>query len=139
MWNSIIFDLDGVIVHTDQYHYQAWKAVADQINIHFDKEINHRLRGVSRKESLNIILEDAERQYSEVEKSVWMDWKNDYYQKLLNSITSADVSEEVQITLQVLKDSGYKLAIGSSSRNARLILEKTGLVELFNAISDGTI
>lgn len=51
MWNSIIFDLDGVIVHTDQYHYQAWKAVEDQINIHFDKEINHRLRGVSRKES----------------------------------------------------------------------------------------
>lgn len=135
---GIIFDLDGVLVHTDKYHYQAWKMVADKMGIYFDETINNRLRGVSRMESLEIILEKYDGMLTTVEKETIADTKNTYYRELLQQMTPEDVTEEVRRTLAVLRERGYKLAIGSSSKNARLILEKVDLLYAFDGISDGT-
>lgn len=135
---AFIFDLDGVIVFTDQYHYQAWKKVADRLGIFFDEKINNRLRGVSRMESLQIILENAGKEYLENEKQLLAEEKNEYYKKFLENIRPAEVTEEIRETLKSLREKGYKLAIGSSSKNARYILEKAALLDWFDAISDGT-
>lgn len=136
-YKAIIFDLDGVICHTDHYHYLAWKEVADSMGIYFDEEINDRLRGVSRMESLDIILERYQGELSKEEKDHYATVKNDIYRKLLNTMTPDDLSEEVKATLDQLKAKGLKLAIGSSSKNARLILKQIGLENYFDAISDG--
>lgn len=135
---GLIFDLDGVIVFTDKFHYQAWKKMADQMGIYFDEEINNRLRGVSRMESLEIILERYEgTPLSAEDKQSMAEEKNNTYRELLKTMTPADVTGEVRDTLRELKQKGYKLAIGSSSKNARFILEKVELLEAFDAISDG--
>jgi beta-phosphoglucomutase len=134
---GFIFDLDGVIVFTDKFHYQAWKQMCDRIGIYFDETINNRLRGVSRAESLEIILEKYEGTLTEVEKAKLMEEKNGIYRERLTTMTSADVSDEVRETLQTLRNQGFKLAIGSSSKNARFILEKVGLLDAFDEISDG--
>ena len=136
--SAIIFDLDGVIVHTDMYHYQAWKQLADRLNIHFDEQINNRLRGVSRMESLDIVLENSEyAALSSTEKEALAMEKNETYKTLLQAMTPADVSAEVNETLHKLKEMNYRMAIGSSSRNAGLILEKIGLADFFDAVADG--
>lgn len=137
MQKGIIFDLDGVICHTDNYHYQAWKALADELGIYFDEEINKRLRGVSRMESLEIILEKSSITYSDSEKEKLADKKNEIYKKLLENITPDDLSKEVMDTLLELRKRKILLAIGSSSKNAKLILEKLGLLDFFDAICDG--
>ena len=135
---GLIFDLDGVIVFTDKFHYQAWKKMADQMGIYFDEEINNRLRGVSRMESLEIILERYEgTSLSAEDKQSMAEEKNNTYRELLKTMTPADVTGEVRDTLRELKQKGFKLAIGSSSKNARFILEKVELLEAFDAISDG--
>lgn len=129
----MIFDLDGVICFTDKYHYQAWKKVADDIGVYFDEKINDRLRGVSRMESLDIILERGEKLYTQAEKCILANQKNELYKELLYRMTPADLSEEVKNTLDELKVRGRILAIGSSSKNAKLILERLGLDGYFNA------
>lgn len=134
---SIIFDLDGVIVFTDKFHYQAWKKMADRIGVDFDEQINNRLRGVSRAESLEIILEKYDGALTIEEKMELMEEKNSTYCELLATMTTADVLDEVRDTLKQLREKGYKLAIGSSSKNARFILEKVELLDTFDAISDG--
>ena len=134
---AFIFDLDGVIVFTDKYHYQAWKKMADGMGIYFDENINNRLRGVSRAESLEIILEKYDGQLTPDKKAALLEEKNNTYRNLLAGMTPADVTDEVIDTLLKLKQRGHKLAIGSSSKNARFILDKVGLTEMFNAISDG--
>ena len=136
---AFIFDLDGVLVFTDKYHYLAWKQVADELGIYFDEIINNRLRGVSRVESLEIILERYEGSpllCSDKEKVA--EKKNEIYRKSLTEMTPNDVTEETRNTLIELKNRGYKLAIGSSSKNAKFILERVGLTQYFDAISDGT-
>lgn len=135
---AIIFDLDGVICFTDQYHYRAWKQIADKEEIYFDEQINERLRGVSRMESLGIILERAQKAYTEVEKEKLAEEKNIIYRELLKQMSPKDLSEEVSATLKLLREMGLKLAIGSSSRNTKDILERLGLSYFFDAISDGT-
>ncbi|RGT72201.1 beta-phosphoglucomutase [Ruminococcus sp. AF18-22] len=137
-YKGIIFDLDGVICFTDQYHYQAWKKLADSIGVYFDKKINDRLRGVSRMESLEIILEKSKRQYSAEEKEKLSAEKNGLYVELLDNMTPADLSDEVRDTLYKLRKRGIKLAIGSSSKNTKKILERIGMSDFFDAISDGT-
>ncbi|MDE5803623.1 MAG: beta-phosphoglucomutase [Lachnospiraceae bacterium] len=137
-YQAVIFDLDGVICHTDKYHYLAWKQMADDLNIHFDEEINNRLRGVSRMESLEIILEGSSRTFSDAEKEKLAAEKNERYVNLLGEMTAADLSGEVWETLEQLRGKGLKLAIGSSSRNAKLILGRLGLKDYFEAVSDGT-
>ncbi|MCL2254304.1 MAG: beta-phosphoglucomutase [Lachnospiraceae bacterium] len=135
---GLIFDLDGVIVHTDMYHYKAWKKLADRLNIFFDDQINNRLRGVSRMESLEIILENAKTlNPSDSEKEAYATEKNETYKELLKQMTQADLSKDVAKTLYELKERNYRLAIGSSSRNAGLILDKIGLSDFFDAVSDG--
>ena len=136
---AFIFDLDGVIVFTDKFHYQAWKKIADEMGIYFDEEINNRLRGVSRMDSLEIILERYEGEpLSQKEKEDLAERKNGLYRELLNTMTPEDVSSEVRSTLKELQNRGYLLAVGSSSKNAKFILAKVDLLHAFDAISDGT-
>lgn len=135
---AVIFDLDGVICFTDKYHYQAWKDLADRLGIYFDEQINNRLRGVSRMASLDIILERADRSYTQEEKDAFAEEKNASYVELLQQMSPADLSDEVKETLNVLRAAGYRLAIGSSSKNTKLILSRIGLGGFFDAISDGT-
>lgn len=135
---GIIFDLDGVICFTDEYHYLAWKELADRLGIPFDRKDNERLRGVSRMASLEIILEKSEKAYTEAEKQSFCEEKNNRYREYLSRMTPADLSEETASTLLKLRERGYLLAIGSSSRNAKTILEKIGLGSFFDAVSDGT-
>ncbi len=137
MIKAFIFDLDGVICFTDEYHYQAWKQLADKEGIYFDKEINNRLRGVSRMESLNIILERSNKSYSEEEKIQLADYKNEIYKKLLEKMSPKDVSDDTLNTLNQLKKLGYKIAIGSSSKNTKFILTKLGIINMFDEIVDG--
>lgn len=136
-YKAIIFDLDGVICHTDQYHYQAWKALTERLHIPFDETINNRLRGVSRMQSLNIILEKSKKQYTALEKEAFAEEKNKIYRKLLAGMTPDDLSDEVRKTLKALKSKGLKLAIGSSSKNTPIILHQIGLGDFFDAVSDG--
>lgn len=135
---GIVFDLDGVICSTDHYHYLAWKALADKLNIYFDETINNRLRGVSRMESLEIILERSEKCYSQQEKESFAAEKNEVYKQLLVQMNASDLADEVKTTLDTLRQRGYKLAIGSSSKNTKLILSRLGLENYFYAIADGT-
>ena len=134
---AIIFDLDGVLVHTDQYHYQAWKSLADELNLPFDEKKNDRLRGISRVESLEIVLEDSDKTYTNEEKEHMAEKKNEIYRRLLSQMTPQDVKAEVREALSQLKNMGYLLAVGSSSKNAKYILERTALTGYFDAISDG--
>lgn len=136
---AIIFDLDGVICSTDEYHYLAWKKIADEEGVAFDRETNERLRGVSRQESLEIILQNSKSSYSEEEKFFMMKRKNNYYRELLSNMSSDDVEPETKETLDRLREMGLKLAIGSSSKNTSFILERIGLDDYFDAVSDGTI
>ena len=138
-YKAIIFDLDGVICFTDEYHYLAWKELADELNIPFDRTINERLRGVSRMDSLEIILEKySGPEFSKDEKEKFAGKKNDIYRKSLENMSEKDLSDEVRDTLNTLRDKGLKLAIGSSSKNTKFILKQIGLEGFFDAISDGT-
>lgn len=136
-YKAVIFDLDGVICSTDDYHYEAWKELAEQIGVPFDKEINNLLRGVSRQKSLEIILRNHDIVYSDEEKKELTDKKNLIYRGLLKSMTPKDLDPEVDLVLKKLKEEGLKIAIGSSSKNARLILGYLGIENEFDAISDG--
>lgn len=135
---AVVFDLDGVICFTDKFHYQAWKALADRLGIYFDEVINNRLRGVSRMASLEIILERADREYTREEKEAFAAEKNDTYRELLKNMGPDDLADEVRDTLLELRDRGYKLTIGSSSKNTKFILGQIGLGGFFDAIADGT-
>lgn len=135
---AIIFDLDGVICSTDEYHYRAWKQLADELHVSFDRAVNNRLRGVSRMESLEIILE----QYhgpalSEEQKNKLAEHKNAIYRESLKAMTPTDLSVEVKSTLDILRSKGYLLGIGSSSKNTPFILERIGLDHYFDAVVDG--
>lgn len=137
-YKAVIFDLDGVICTTDEYHYQAWKKMADGMNIYFDRTINNRLRGVSRMESLEIILEQYHGPALSEERKVELaTQKNDLYRESLHQMSPADLSEEVKTTLDALRAAGLKLAIGSSSKNTPFILGQLGLGNYFDAVSDG--
>lgn len=134
---AVIFDLDGVIVSTDECHYSAWKKMADEECIYFDREINNRLRGVSRMESLEIVLERAEKVYSETEKIELAERKNNYYKEYIKELTPKDILPGVMENLNELKNNAIKIAIGSSSKNTPVILEQVELANYFDAVSDG--
>lgn len=137
MIQEVIFDLDGVIVSTDEFHYQGWQHLADELGVYFDRHINERLRGVSRMGSLEILLERATRSYTLAEKQECCDRKNKYYQALLESLSRADILPGVLKLLPELKARGIKIAIGSSSRNCPTILERVGLAGVFDTVVDG--
>ena len=134
---GVIFDLDGVIVSTDDCHYQAWKRIADEEGIPFTKTDNERLRGVSRMESLAIVLEKATRHYSQPEQEELATRKNHYYVELIGDLDKTSLLPGAEKAIRWLKEKGIKIAIGSSSRNAPLILAQIQLSDAFDAIADG--
>lgn len=136
-YRGIIFDLDGVICCTDQYHERAWREMAEEFGIYFDPAVSNRLRGVSREESLEIILEHAGKVFSPEEKKKMAEKKNAIYIKLLDRMSPGDLEEDVRSTLEQLRNRGCLLAIGSSSKNTRKILDKIGLGNYFDAVCDG--
>ncbi len=137
MIKAVIFDLDGVIVSTDDCHYEAWKKMADEEGIYFDKIINNRLRGISRMESLEIVLERAEKTYSDDEKIQLAERKNVYYKEFITKLTPSDILHGAKETLEELRNNGIKIAIGSSSKNTPTILKQIGLESYFDVVSDG--
>lgn len=139
MIRGIIFDLDGVIVSTDKYHYEAWKSLADKENIYFDEEINNNLRGVSRRESLNIILKNSNKTYTESEIDEMLTYKNDIYKASLINISPKDILPGILDLLDFLDKKNIKTAIGSSSKNAKIILERISLLDRFDVIIDGSV
>jgi beta-phosphoglucomutase len=134
---AVIFDLDGVIVSTDEYHYLGWQRLADELGIPFNRHINERLRGVSRMESLDIILEQAAQPYTAAEKLEFAERKNTYYREFLQQVSPKDILPGVLELLAELKTRKIKIAIGSSSRNTPLILAQIGLSDTFDAVADG--
>lgn len=135
---GLIFDLDGVLLSTDHYHYLAWRELADSLGIDFTEGDNAQLRGVSRMESLEIILrKKPSLTLSKEEKTAIATQKNERYREFLQQLTPASVSDEVRQTLLTLHQRGYLLAVGSSSKNTRFILAQTELTDYFDAIADG--
>lgn len=135
---AVIFDLDGVIVSTDDYHFRGWKRLTDEEGIPFTRENNERLRGVSRMESLDLVLERAEKTYTDAQKLEMATRKNDYYRESLKALSPADILPGVLDVLNELTRRGIKMAIGSSSKNAGPILSAIGLDDRFDAVADGT-
>ncbi len=131
---GVIFDLDGVIVDTAVFHYQAWKKLADELEISFDEQANEKLRGIPRRESLLVLMgfDPGEEKIHE-----YMDRKNVYYLEMVKSIKTGEMLPGVGNLLAELKSHGYKLALASSSKNARLVLEKLGITPIFGVIVDG--
>ncbi len=136
--SAIIFDLDGVICSTDQYHCQAWKALANRLGLPFDETISQKLRGVSRMDSLEILLGQKGPDYPVEVKQRLAEEKNEIYRHFLDRLTPEDLPKDVRQTLRTLRQRGYLLAIGSSSKNTRLILKRLGLGNFFDAVADGT-
>ncbi len=134
---AFIFDLDGVIVDTAKYHYLAWKKIANSLDIDFTHEHNELLKGVSRVRSLDIILDLGKIDASQEQKDQWLFQKNEDYLSYLVDMDSSEILPGVVPVLEFLKEKGQKIALGSASKNARPILEKTGIASFFDAIVDG--
>lgn len=132
-----IFDLDGVIVDTAKYHYLAWKELAEELGFFFKESDNERLKGVSRMRSLEILLEVGGVTASESEKLKMAQSKNTRYVKMLDNLDKSELLEGAEEYLRKLKREGVKIALGSASKNAPLILDKLGITHLFDAIVDG--
>ncbi|MCV9931537.1 beta-phosphoglucomutase [Flavobacterium sp. LS1R47] len=134
---AFIFDLDGVIVDTAKYHYLAWQKIANALNIDFTHEHNELLKGVSRVRSLDIILELGNIQASQEDKDKWLIQKNEDYLTYLVDMNESEILPGVLPILQFLKEKKQAIALGSASKNARPILEKTGIISYFDVIVDG--
>lgn len=137
---GVIFDLDGVIVSTDNLHYEAWLKLAQNLGITtYTKEDNERQRGISRMESLEVVLEKSDQQYTKEEKITLAEEKNDIYKEMLKTLGPEHLLPGVLETIHKLKKLGILTAIGSASKNTQYILERLEIVDLFDAICDGTI
>ncbi|TDE31235.1 beta-phosphoglucomutase [Flavobacterium ranwuense] len=134
---AFIFDLDGVIVDTAKYHYLAWQKIANELNIEFTLEHNELLKGVSRVRSLDIILELGKVEASQEDKNRWLVQKNEDYLSYLVDMNENEILPGVFTILKFLKENKQPIALGSASKNARPILEKTGIISYFDAIVDG--
>ncbi len=132
---AFIFDLDGVITDTAEFHFLAWKQLADEEGVPFTREDNEQLRGVSRRESLSRMLKG--RPIDEQTAQVWMTRKNDYYVRYLDEVTPSHLLPGVGAFLQAAHAAGIKLGIGSASKNAKNVLERLGVIDMFGVIGDG--
>lgn len=137
MYRGFLFDLDGVIVDTAKYHYQAWKELATRLGVSFSIEDNERLKGVSRQKSLEIIIELGGLSLSEAEKEDCCAQKNERYLQFLSQMREDEVLPGVRSFLKSAREAGLKIALGSASKNSIFILEKLHLVDSFDAIIDG--
>jgi len=134
---AVIFDLDGVLVDTAVFHYQAWRRMAKEFNFDFTEAENEQLKGVSRVESLELILKWAEKVVPAEEKERLARMKNTWYLELIDGMKNGDVLPGTIALLTYLRGEGKKIALGSASKNAVRILEKTGVLDYFDAIIDG--
>jgi len=133
---AIIFDLDGVLTDTSEYHYRAWKRLADEEGIPFTHQENDEyLRGVSRRESLMYIIRG--RNYSEVQIQEMMDRKNRYYNEMITSMSPQDLVTGGRDLLSEIRNAGIKVAIASGSKNCRLVLEHLDIMSYLDGIADG--
>lgn len=137
MHKGLLFDLDGVIVDTAKYHYLAWKKLADQLGISFTEKDNERLKGVSRMRSFEIILEIGNRSMTTEEKEHYCKLKNAQYLEYIKKLKKEEILPGVKEFLEDCKKKGYRIALGSASKNSMLILERLELLEAFDEIIDG--
>ena len=137
MIKAFLFDLDGVIVDTAVFHYQAWKRLANQLGFDIDEKFNETLKGISRMDSLDAILKHGRISLSQLEKDNYAKTKNDWYLELVNQMTVKDVLPGVENFIKEARLNGVKIGLGSASKNAKLILEKTNILDLFDVIIDG--
>ncbi len=135
---GLLFDLDGVIVDTAKYHYLTWKNLAEKLEINFTKEDNERLKGVSRLRSLEIILEIGGIELSAEEKERLCTQKNDIYLNYVKALREEEMLPGVKEFLKEARKKGYKISLGSASKNSMLILERLNITQLFDAVIDGT-
>ncbi|MFW6044471.1 MAG: beta-phosphoglucomutase [Planctomycetota bacterium] len=124
---AVIFDLDGVLVSTDEYHYRSWQQMADEEGIPFDREFNHRFRGVSRMECLDMLLEQTDRDYTDTERQKLADRKNGYYREMIAELSPQDMLPGARGTIDELQDRKVDIAVASGSKNAPFIMDKIGL------------
>ena len=138
MIKGFIFDLDGVLTDTAEYHYKAWKRLADKLTIPIDREMNEQLKGISRMDSLDRILAIGNRTevYSIEEKEQLADEKNEDYKKLILTVTPADLLPGIADLLADLKAAGIRLALASASKNGPVIMERLGIADLFDTVVD---
>ncbi len=134
---AFIFDLDGVIVDTAKYHYLAWKKIANELGIDFTHEHNELLKGVSRVRSLDIILELGNIEATQENKDKWLVQKNEDYLSYLVNMDESEILPGVMPVLKFLKENKQGIALGSASKNAKPILEKTGIMDYFDVVVDG--
>lgn len=139
MIRGFLFDLDGVLVDTAQYHFLAWQRMAAELGIHFGEAENEQLKGVSRAESLNRILAWGGKTISDAEKQHWMTLKNEWYLELVRGMPADDYLPGAHEFLRASRAAGIKVALGSASKNAPLILERLGWIPLFDALVDGNV
>lgn len=139
MIRGFLFDLDGVLVDTAQYHFLAWQRMASELGIHFGEAENEQLKGVSRAESLNRILAWGRKALSDAEKQHWMTLKNEWYLELVRGMPANDYLPGAYEFLVASRAAGIKVALGSASKNAPLILERLGWMPLFDALVDGNV
>ncbi|MGM0603455.1 MAG: beta-phosphoglucomutase [Bacillota bacterium] len=132
---AFIFDLDGVITDTSEYHFESWKKLSEEEGLKFDRKINEKLRGVSRMRSLEIILDGKE--LSDSVKKDFTDRKNEYYQQSLENLDKDNIIDNMETILKSLKDRGFKIAVASSSKNAKKVLKRLKIIDIFDTISDG--
>lgn len=133
---AVIFDLDGVITDTAEYHFLAWKSLADELDLPFDKEFNEKLKGVSRMESLELILSLGNAVYSDEEKKALAEKKNDLYKEMIQKVTPADLLPGIEPLLKELQEAGIGIALASASKNAPFILDRLGVTHYFNHVVD---
>lgn len=137
---AIIFDLDGVVVDTAKYHYRAWRKLAEELGFAFGMNQNERLKGVSRMQSLEIVLEvGGMTGINEEIKQELADRKNGYYLEMISEIDESEILPGIFEFIRELKKEGYKIALGSASKSGRMILEKLGLADQFDVIVDGNL
>jgi len=132
-----IFDLDGVIVDTAKYHYLAWARLAKELGFEFTLQDNERLKGVSRARSLEILLEIGDKNFSETEKSILAEKKNNWYVDYIKEMAESEILRGAKEYIVKLKSQGVKIALGSASKNVPMILKNLKIVELFDAVIDG--
>jgi beta-phosphoglucomutase len=137
IYKACLFDLDGVLVDTAIYHFQAWKNLGKKFNYELTTEQNEQLKGVSRVESLNKILDWANYSATQEEKSNWLIEKNEEYLRLISNMNRSEILPGVEEFLNQIKNQGFKIALGSASKIAEIILDKTGLMPWFDLIIDG--
>jgi beta-phosphoglucomutase len=139
MVKAYLFDLDGVLVDTAKYHFIAWKKLADELNIPFTHDDNEKLKGVSRMDSLDIILKLGGRSLSTQEKNELADRKNKWFVDFVNGMSPSEIFPGVKELLAELKKRGLKVGLASSSKNAPAVLQLLGITSLFDAIVDGSM